>query len=134
MPSPKSGNAGSAVSPVSPAKAVDADKADPGDVEKVNAQQLQTKPGQYGSVKVKALKAPKTKLDRIKRRSWIEIVLLDDKKNPMAGEPYKVMLPDGQTLAEGSLDEKGFARVIWIEPGNCTVSFPSRDKSCWKKK
>ncbi len=43
------------------------------------------------------------------KKSWIEIELVDEEGNPVPGEKYKVILPDGQTVAEGTLDEKGFA-------------------------
>jgi hypothetical protein len=48
------------------------------------------------------------------------------------GEPYRVTLPDGTTVADGTLDEKGYARVENIDPGTCKVTFPNRDKSAWK--
>jgi hypothetical protein len=44
------------------------------------------------------------------------------------------VLPDGQTLAEGTLDEKGFARVEGVDPGSCKVTFPNLDKSAWSPK
>jgi hypothetical protein len=134
MPSPKSGTAGTAVEPADPADAQEADKADPGEVEKIKAEQRQTNQGKYASEKTKPLKPPENKEEAEKRKSWIEIELLDDKKKPMAGEPYKVIMPDGKTAAEGTLDEKGHARVEGIEPGSCKVIFPRREKSCWKKK
>lgn len=134
MPSPKSGKAGTAVTPAEPKEALEADTADPGEVEKVKAEQRQAKKGKYGAAKTKPHKPPQTAEEKQKKKSWIEIEAKDNKQKPMAGEPYKVILPDGQTAAEGTLDEKGFARVEGIEPGNCKVSFPRRDKSAWKKK
>ena len=41
----------------------------------------------------------------------------------MPGERYRIMLPDGTTVAEGALDEKGFARVEGIDAGMCKVTF-----------
>ena len=68
------------------------------------------------------------------KTSWIEIKLIDEETNePIAGEPYKVTLTDGATLAEGTLDEKGEARVENIDPGNCVVTFPEREREAWKK-
>jgi hypothetical protein len=134
MPSPKSGSAGSAVSPAAPKEALEADQADPGDVEKIKAQQRQAKQGKYGAAKTKPHHPPETAEEKKKKKSWIEIELKDHKQNPMVGEPYKVILPDGETAAEGTLDEKGFARVEGIEPGKCNISFPRRDKSVWMKK
>ena len=105
MPSPKSGNAGSVVSPTDPKDANEADKADPGEVDKVKAAQRQTQQGKYGTSKVKPFKKDS------KKKSWIEIELVDEDKNPVPGEKYRITLPDGESVAEGSLDEKGFARV-----------------------
>ena len=68
------------------------------------------------------------------KKSWIEIELTDQDSKPMAGEPYRVTLPDGQTLAEGTLDDKGKARVEALDPGTCKVTFPQRDKRSWKPK
>jgi type VI secretion system secreted protein VgrG len=50
------------------------------------------------------------------------------------GEEYQVTLPDGTTVASGTLDEKGKARVEGIDSGNCKVTFPNQDKSAWGPK
>jgi type VI secretion system secreted protein VgrG len=50
------------------------------------------------------------------------------------GEEYQVTLPDGSTVASGTLDEKGKARVEGIDPGSCKVTFPNLDKDAWKPK
>jgi len=133
MPSPKSGNAGSAVSPADPAEANEADKADPGAVDKIKAEQQQTQTGKYGAVKVKPYKPPQTDEEKAKKKSWIEIEMVDEEKNPVPGKKYKITLPDGETVAEGTLDEKGFARVDGIEPGTCKITFPELDKDAWVK-
>jgi type VI secretion system secreted protein VgrG len=128
MPSPKSGNAGSAVPPAAPTAAFDADDANPGVVEQIKATQLQTKTGKYGSVQVKPYKPPQTQEEKEKKPHWIEIKLLDEDQNPVPGEQYRITLPDGETVAEGTLDDKGSARVDGIDPGTCQVSFPNLDK------
>ena len=133
MPSPKSGKAGSAVSPAAPDPAFDADDAKPGAVEAIKATQLQTKTGKYGSVQVKPYKPPQIKADKKKKPSWIEIELVDDEKNPVPGEAYRITLPDGETVAEGALDEKGFARVDGIDSGTCQITFPDLDQDAWEK-
>jgi Rhs element Vgr protein len=68
-----------------------------------------------------------------KKLSWIEIELLDEASKPVAGEKYRIELPDG-TPREGMLDSSGRARIDGIEPGSCKVSFPDRDAKDWKKK
>ena len=134
MPSPKSGKAGSVVSPADPKKAEEADKADPGEVDKVKAEQRQTKAGKYGSVQTEPHKPPQTKEEKAKKPSWIEIELVDKKNKPVPGEAYRVTLPDGTTAAEGTLDDKGFARVEGIEPGTCKITFQNLEKQAWKPK
>ncbi len=66
-------------------------------------------------------------------KSWIEIELVDEEGNPIPGEKYKVTLPDGKTVAQGTLDEKGFARIEGIDPGTCKITFPNLDKDAWEK-
>ena len=41
-------------------------------------------------------------------------------------------LPDGETVAQGSLDEKGWARVDGIDEGSCKVTFLDLDKDAWE--
>jgi type VI secretion system secreted protein VgrG len=126
MPSPKSGNTGSAVAPAAPTAAFDADDASPGAVEQIKATQLQTQTGKYGSVQTPPYKSNPAK------KSWIEIKLVDEEKNPVPGEPYSITLPDA-TVASGTLDDKGFARIDGIDPGTCQITFPQRDTAAWKK-
>jgi hypothetical protein len=133
MASPKSGTAGTAVVPADPDVAAVADDATPGTVETVQATAAQTKAGQYGVVKVKPFKPPKTKAEKKKKKSWIEVVLVDEHKNPVAGEAYRITLPDGQTVAEGTLDDKGFVRIEGIDPGTCQVTFPDIDATEWRR-
>ncbi len=66
------------------------------------------------------------------KKSWIEIELVDEAGQPMAGEAYRVTTPDGSEQS-GSLDEKGFARVSNIDPGTCKVTFPNLDKDAWEE-
>ena len=129
--SPKSGKAGSAVAPAQPKAPEEADTADPGEVAAVKARQREQKQGKYGSQKVPPYKPPE-KVDENKKLSWIEIELVDALGNPVAGETYRVKLSNG-TVAEGTLDEKGFARLDPIESGNCEVTFPNMDGRSWDK-
>jgi hypothetical protein len=127
MPSPKSGTAGSAVSPADPAEAKEADKADPGEVDKIKAEQRKTQSGKYGSVQVKPY------VPDPEKKSWIEIELVDEDDNPVPGVAYRITLPDGESVAAGTLDDKGFARVEGIDPGTCKITFPDLDKDAWQK-
>lgn len=133
MPSPKSGKAGTPVDPAEPNAAEEADKADPGEVEQVKAQQRQTQSGKYGSVQTKPYKPPETKEEKEKKKSWIEIEMVDEEEQPVPGMAYRITLPDDETVAEGTLDDKGFARVEAIEPGTCKITFPELDKEAWEK-
>jgi len=63
--------------------------------------------------------------------SWIEIELVDREGQPMAGEPYRILLPDGSAV-RGVLDQNGEARVEGIDPGDCEVTFPQRDGRSWR--
>ena len=65
-----------------------------------------------------------------KPKTWIEIVLKDDRGRPSAGERYQIRLPDG-TTQHGLLDGHGKARVEGIEPGSAQVSFPDTDGDDW---
>ncbi|MFZ2148951.1 MAG: hypothetical protein WAV28_17205 [Sedimentisphaerales bacterium] len=122
----KSGKAGSPVSPAAPDTAEDADIADPGKMAEVKAEQLEKKEGKYGSEQVTPHKPDEEKT------SWIEIEMVDEEDEPVTGEKYKITLPD-DSVAEGTLDGKGFARVEGIDPGTCKITFPELDKDAWEK-
>jgi hypothetical protein len=135
----KSGKAGNPVPPAAPKKPEDADIADPGKVSEIKAEQTQTKSGKYGSQKVKPFKPQaveegkeQTEEEKKEELSWIEIELVDEDDEGIPGEKYKITLPD-DSVAEGTLDEKGFARVEGFEKGTCKVSFPELDKDAWEK-
>jgi hypothetical protein len=132
----KSGTAGSAVSPADPKAAEEADVADPGEVEKIKAEQRKTQTGKYGTVKVKPYKPPaptETEAEKEKKKSWIEIEMVyETNGESVPGLSYEITLPDGETVASGTLDEKGFARVEGFEPGSCKISFPDLDKEAWE--
>ena len=56
-------------------------------------------------------------------KNWIEIKLVDENNQPIAGEKYRITLPDGR-VEEGNLDGNGVARFDSIDPGNCKIAFP----------
>lgn len=130
----KSGKAGKAVAPAAPKKPEDADIADPGKMAEIKAEQAKTKSGKYGSAKVKPFKPPteEEKEEKKDELSWIEIEMVDEEDEPVPGEKYKITLPD-DSVAEGTLDEKGFARVGGFEKGTCKICFPDIDKEAWEK-
>lgn len=113
---PKSGTAGNAVSPVGPAKPEEADVAEPGEMVRYEAEE----PEPHNPTE-----------EEKEEKSWIEIELVDEEEEPVPGEKYKITLPDGK-VAQGTLDEKGFARVDGIEPGTCQITFPDLDKEAWE--
>ncbi len=125
----KSGKAGSPVSPAAPDAAEDADIADPGKMAEIKAEQLKKKEGKYGSEQVKPHNPTE---EEIEEQSWIVIEMVDEEDDPVPGERYKITLPD-DTVAEGALDEKGFARVDGIDPGTCKITFPDLDKDAWER-
>ncbi len=141
MPSPKSGKAGKAVAPTEPAEPEEADIADPGKVEKIKADQKEAKAGKYGAVSMKPFKAPDKKekssdkkgkdSSKEEKTAWIEVELVDEDGQPVPGERFRITLPD-DSVAEGSLDDKGKARVEGFKPGNCKVTFPDLDKDAWE--
>ena len=63
--------------------------------------------------------------------TFIEIELVDEEGNPVVGESFEILLPNGQVV-DGSLDDKGQARVEGIDtPGSCQITFPDLDKDAW---
>ena len=144
MVEPKDGSAGKPVPPAAPKTPEAADLADFGEMKEIKAEQIAKGEGKYGSNPVKKHKpktaAEKTDEDQAAQEedpapeSWIEIKLVGEDDEPIPGERYSITLPDGETVAEGTLDEKGEARVEGIEKGDCRVTFPDLDQDAWEKK
>ena len=142
-----SGSAGSAVSPLSPTAPADADKAQAGAVTNAPV----ANPGTLATMALadippgagpSAAQSPASDApthnpnapENQTKKHWIEIQLVDEDSKPVPGEAYKITLPDGTTVADGTLDDKGFARVSNIDPGNCQVTFPNLDQDAWSPK
>ena len=66
-------------------------------------------------------------------KTWIEIQLVDEEGNPIAGERYILKITDGSTR-EGTLDAEGKTAVRGIDPGTCTLRFPDLDAREYKRK
>ena len=65
--------------------------------------------------------------------SWIEIDLVDEDDQPIPSNDYEVILPDGETVEEGTLDASGQSHISIPEPGKCEISFPDLDTEGWER-
>jgi hypothetical protein len=59
-------------------------------------------------------------------RQWVGIRLLDGAGRGVPGRAYRIITASGKTL-EGSLDERGQARLDDVDEGPCSVVFPDID-------
>jgi hypothetical protein len=66
-----------------------------------------------------------------KKKTWIEIMLVDMEGKPVSGVRYRITAPTGE-ITEGTLNEFGQAGVYQIDPGNCKVTFPELDAEAWE--
>jgi type VI secretion system secreted protein VgrG len=119
------------VPPMAPLVAEIADNADPGSLDESYRRQREAMTADQLKAKNAPWHDPESP-DAKKKPHWIEIELIDDQGKPVAGEHYRITLPDGTTLAEGRLDMKGRARVDGIDPGTCKVTFPDLDATTWR--
>lgn len=129
---PKDGKAGKAVAPAEPDQAEEADIADPGKMDEIKAEQVEKEEGKYGATQVTPHKPPEEDEAEAEEKTWIEIEMVDEEDEPVPSEKYKITLPD-DTVAEGTLDGNGFARIEGVEPGTCKVTFPKLDGESWEK-
>ncbi len=127
------GTPGTLVPPLEPEKAHIADNADPGSKAPTYKNQKQQVPSWMKPSFTNPTHNPNSSKNK-EKKSWIEILLLDEDDNPVAGERYRVTLPDGQTVSEGTTDNDGYAKVSSIDPGNCKITFPELDGRSWEKK
>jgi type VI secretion system secreted protein VgrG len=128
------GNAGALVSPLSPSDPALADNANPGAAQARSGSQTAAGVTAASTIDPDTPTHNPNSASNKDKRHWIEIELLDEEGNPVPGEPYRITLPDGATVASGTLDDKGWARVDHIDPGTCQVTFPNLDKDVWRPK
>jgi hypothetical protein len=64
-------------------------------------------------------------------KTWIEVQLLGEDDQPVAGVAYEIALPDG-SVEKGRTDSQGLARIEGIDPGTCQVTFSELDKDAWE--
>ena len=63
---------------------------------------------------------------------WIEIKLVDEDGDPVAGEDYRITLPSGD-VRTGKLDKDGKAKLDGLtESGSAKVAFPGIDAREWR--
>jgi hypothetical protein len=63
-------------------------------------------------------------------KTWIGFQLVDEDREPAAGEFYRIRVTDG-SVREGRLDSQGEVRIYNIDPGTCVISFPDLDSRDW---
>ena len=69
--------------------------------------------------------------EEVQATHTLEIELVDEDDEPVAGEPYRVELPSGDVL-QGNLNSLGKAMLTGIvDSGNCKVTFPRLDEAVW---
>ena len=73
---------------------------------------------------------PMTPSQMAKLLGTIEISLVNGDGEPMAGEAWEIVLPDGSRRS-GQLDENGQATATGIPSGSCGVTFPGLDPHAW---
>ena len=134
MASAKSGKKVKAVKPAKPGEVFEADVPDPVAVAEFKTEQIDKQQGKYGKQKAKPFKPDDENNDEDDntKTTWIEIELVGEDDKPIPGEPYEIELPDG-SVASGTLDGDGFARVDCFEPGECKICFPNLDEEAWEK-
>jgi type VI secretion system secreted protein VgrG len=124
MPEPQDPKECTLVPPTAPTDAKEAADSSPGQVESVQAGSYSTTPPKYGSQTVKTHVKNEENKDKT---HWIEVELVDDQGQPVPGEPVDIECPDG-SVATRSTDEKGLARVDYLDPGSCKIKFTKLDK------
>jgi type VI secretion system secreted protein VgrG len=63
--------------------------------------------------------------------SWVEIEMVDEEGNPVAGEYYELTDSSGR-VKKGTLNAQGRAHLT-VFPGECTLRFPNLDRDAWER-
>lgn len=125
----KTGSACSLVAPIAPIAVIEAINDAAGELAAVRSAAAPPRPT---TPPPRSFRPPETAAEQQERTAWIEIELVDEDDQPVPGARYAITLPDG-SVADGTLDAKGFARVEGFEPGSCQVTFPDLDQEAWEK-
>ena len=127
-----SGTAPAIVSPLEPEKAHIADNADPGSKAPTYKNQQAQMPSWQKPSFTNPTHDPNHPNNEEKTH-WIGLKFVNENGEPVRGERYRVTLPDGATLYEGTTDDKGEAKVTNIDAGTCKITFPNLDKEAWEE-
>ena len=119
----------SATSPEAPAAPIDSDEVTPGHDTTYNPDAQE-----YAAVEVESTPASPVAGEPAEpvETTWIEIELIDEADQPVAGERYELKLPDGK-IRKGTLDANGLAHVEGLPPGECQICFPDLDSAAWER-
>ena len=71
--------------------------------------------------------------DEDEEKTWIEIEPVAEDGLPVAGEYYRITLPDGKTIAQGMIGLDGAEIMSGIDQRTCKITFPNLDKDGWEK-
>ncbi|MEX1364518.1 MAG: hypothetical protein AB1Z98_15435 [Nannocystaceae bacterium] len=63
--------------------------------------------------------------------TWVDIKLVDEEGEPIAGARFQVFRPDGTLLGSGRLGRDGCGGFENIEQLDYTVCFPDLDEDAW---
>lgn len=64
--------------------------------------------------------------------TWVDIKLVDEEGEPIAGARFEVHRPDGTVLGSGRLGRDGCGGFENIEQLDYTVCFPDLDRDAWE--
>jgi type VI secretion system secreted protein VgrG len=140
---PEAGTTVSLVAPPSPAEAAAAVESTAGQVEEFTREAATKESGEVAATEVGGSGSGEESSSDSggggeetahepdkEKKGWIEVLLKDEEGTPQGGARYKVTLPDG-SVADGTLDDKGKARVDGFDTGQCKVEFPDLDEKVW---